>query len=406
MLHYAGPPQVGGVELTMAAHAGFLAQRAIPVRIVAGVGGHVGEGIETVILPELGSRGEEIDHINRELAAWKVSDRFEALVDRIAGRLAPAVDGASVLIAHNVLTLHKNLALTTALAAMHEAGALPPVVAWCHDFAWIDPVYDADMHPGLPWDLLRRPWPGVRYVVVSADRQFRLASLLGMPTGDITVVPPGVQLEAFLKLEPGTAALLDRLHLRAADPLLLLPARITRRKNIELAVAIVAGLRRQEMEPVLVITGPPGPHNPTNTSYLAALRDSARAQYVEKSIVFLHDHVAPVDDATIADLFRIADALLFPSRAEGFGIPLLEAGLSGLPIFCSDLAVFKEVAPAADVVFALHEEPNAIAERIATTLRKDARYSLRRRVRLDYTWETVCERHLIPLLDQAVGLPP
>lgn len=403
ILHYAGPPGAGGVELTMGAHARFLAGRGRPVRILAGAGGDLGQDIETVIIPDLASRGDEIEAVNRQLADGRVSDQFTTLVDRISARLPSAIGDASVLIAHNVLTLHKNLALTTALRRLHDGGRLPPLIAWCHDFAWIDPLYRSDLHDGRPWDLLRQPWPGVHYAVVSEDRRRLLAGLLGMAAGAITVVPPGIDLTAFLKLEPATAELAARLGLLAADPLLLLPARITRRKNIELAISITAALRHHQMAPALVVTGPPGPHDPANADYLAALRQEARRHAVEQFVVFLHDHVAPVATEMMSDLFRLADALLFPSRMEGFGIPLLEAGLSGLPILCTDLDVFREVAPAAAVTFSLGEPASAIAGRITARLRADARYSLRRRVRLDYPWPVVCERGLIPLLDRAAG---
>ena len=188
---YAGPPYLGGVETTIAAQARFLAGRGYPVRILAGNGADLGDGIQTEIVPEFGSRGEVVDAVNREVNRGTVSAQFDALVDRIVDRLIDALTGVSALIVHNVLTMHKNLALTTALARLHEAARLPHVLAWCHDFAWIDPIYNADLHEGDPWDLLRKPWSGVRYVVVSAERQTSLASLLGRTPRHIEVVPPG-----------------------------------------------------------------------------------------------------------------------------------------------------------------------------------------------------------------------
>jgi glycosyltransferase involved in cell wall biosynthesis len=410
MLHYAGPPYVGGVELTIAAHARHLALRGHPVRILAGRGGELGEGIETVILPDLGSRGKEIERVGDELARGTASPLFEKLVQRIMGQLPAALAGASVLIVHNVVTLHMNLALTQALSRLIRDGALPPLVAWCHDFAWTDPLYARELHDGLPWDLTRKPWPGVRYVVVSADRQSTLAGLLGIASSDIAVVPPGIELAQFLKLEEATVDLMDRLDLLAADPLLLLPARITRRKNIELGLAITAALRLEGMDPRLVVTGPPDPHNPTNAAYMAALREEVKQLSAEPAVLFLYDELTddqgarkPVSDAMMSDLFRLADALLFPSLAEGFGIPLLEASISAIPIFCSDIPVFWDVAPDAEVAFSPEDPPESIARRIAGVLRADPRYTRRRRVRTSGTWQTICDNQLIPLLDEVVS---
>jgi glycosyltransferase involved in cell wall biosynthesis len=50
------------------------------------------------------------------------------------------------------------------------------------------------------------------------------------------------------------------------------------------------------------------------------------------------------DDETLADHLRRARALLFPSLVEGYGLPLVEALRSGLPVIASDLPVFREIA--------------------------------------------------------------
>lgn len=49
-----------------------------------------------------------------------------------------------------------------------------------------------------------------------------------------------------------------------------------------------------------------------------------------------------LDDATVAALLRGARALLFPSFAEGYGLPPLEAKSLGTAVFCSDLSVLRE----------------------------------------------------------------
>ncbi|MBC8164006.1 MAG: glycosyltransferase family 4 protein [Roseiflexaceae bacterium] len=406
ILHFAGPPLVGGVEQTIAAHARVMAADGHTVRIVAGSGGQVDSRVTTLLDPLLSSRGPEIEQVNAELARGEVTAAFHALVNRIAAALATMLAGADVAMVHNVLTLHKNLAFTTALWRLHQAGRAPRLLAWCHDFAWLDPLYAGELHAGQPWDLLKTAWPGVRYIVVSRDRQAMLAGLLGVDETAIDVVTPGVDLAAFLKLEPETTELVQRLDLLLADPLLLLPARITRRKNIELAVAIVGGLRAQRLQPKLVVTGPPGPHNPTNAAYLAQLQALRDATGDPGSVVFLYETFTdtagrprPVGDAMIADLFRLADGLLFPSRYEGFGIPVLEAGLAGLPIFASNIAPFRETAGGAALLFDLDAPPLETAARIAQFLRNDQRTTLRRRVRLDYTWDAVYRREIVGMVE-------
>jgi glycosyltransferase involved in cell wall biosynthesis len=67
--------------------------------------------------------------------------------------------------------------------------------------------------------------------------------------------------------------------------------------------------------------------------------------------MLLHDgvrnHVLWLQDATDFELeysYKIADALLFPSQNEGFGLPLVEAAYQGLQILCSDIPIFRELA--------------------------------------------------------------
>jgi glycosyltransferase involved in cell wall biosynthesis len=50
-----------------------------------------------------------------------------------------------------------------------------------------------------------------------------------------------------------------------------------------------------------------------------------------------------VDDAELEGLWAVADCAAFPTRAEGFGLPVVEAMRHGVPVACSDLPVLREV---------------------------------------------------------------
>jgi glycosyltransferase involved in cell wall biosynthesis len=334
-----------------------LAALGYRVRVVSGKGTRFHENIETFIDPLLGSAHPDILEVKRELDAGSVTSAFEVLTHRIVDVLRNALAECEVCIAHNVLSLNKNLAFTAALARLHQEGQLH-LLAWCSDLAWTNPQYLPELHDGYPWTLLRQPWSGARYVTISDSRRIELAALLQVPSEAIAVITPGISPDEFFRWTPATTRLVDQLGLLEADGLLLLPARLTRRKNIALALRVLAALRHQsEQDFRLIVTGPPGPHNPANPGYLGELLELRHTLGLNDAAHFLYaygdspDHPLVPDDDTIADLYRMVDALFFPSTQEGFGIPILEAGLVGLPIFCADIPPLRGTAQQDAVYF-------------------------------------------------------
>lgn len=396
ILHYAAPPIIGGVESTIAAHARLFADHGCSVKIITGRGKQFDSRVPVHIIPTIDSRHSFVTEVSKKLANGIVTSDFHPLTAAINHVLKSALADVDVCIAHNVLTLHKNLALTVALKELADAHRMR-LIAWCHDFAWDDPVYADEIHAGFPWDLLRQRWEGVKYVVVSEARKKELQELWGTDQVDIAVVPPGLDALEFLGVSETTAQWVRELRLLDAAPLLLLPARVTRRKNIELAIEITAALRDFGHTPKLVVMGPLGPHNPANVIYLEELRALRRARNVEDAVIFLQEY-GTVDDATRRDLYLLVDALLFTSGREGFGIPILEAGLVRLPIFCADIPPFRESAGESAHYFALDESPDVIAQALDDFLVWDSRYQLKRRVLREYDWERLFVERIEPLI--------
>lgn len=431
ILHYSCPPVIGGVESTLRDHAVLLARHDYPCKIITGRGEPFDSRIPVDILPLLHSRDPRVQLVQSELAQGRVTASFEGLVAELRRALAAALADTDILLAHNVLTLHKNLALTAALhqlahpqdeIANYASPLAPPnmgknaiatpqlhvgalsaptsplrLIAWSHDFAWTDPVYEQDVHEGLPWSLLKQAWQGVRYVVVSESRRDELARLLGMPQDEIAVVPPGLDPAAFLQLGAVSTDWASKFNLLDANPLLLLPARVTRRKNIELAIDVTGALRAQDMSPKLLVMGPLGPHNPANRAYLDELKARRSRLGLQDAVIFLGEYGA-VDDLARRDLYALADALFFPSAREGFGIPILEAGLGRLPIFCADIPPLRESAQGYANYFALDASPAQIAAQVRSVLTSDARFQLKQRVSHHYNWERIFIGLIEPLL--------
>jgi glycosyltransferase involved in cell wall biosynthesis len=407
ILHYASPPVIGGVEATIAHQARGLAEFGKAVRLISGNGAPVDPPhphIDTFIHPLFGSSHPDILHAKQSLDAGKFPPQFSDLVAHLVALLRTALDGCDVCIAHNICTFNKNLPLTVALYVLHQEVPLT-LIAWCNDIAFTNPQYQTELHDGWPWELLRQAWPRTRYVTISEPRREELATLIGLSTDQITVITPGIDLARFYGWTPATVKLAMQWRWAEAEGLLLLPSRLTRRKNIELAIRVLYELRRRTQRDYrLIISGPPGPHNPTNLGYLGELCHLCEALQVTEVVHFLYaadgaEAVFIPDDATMSNLYLLADALIFPSVQEGFGIPILEAGIARLPIFCADLPPLRHTArDDAHYFDPLNADPGDIAAAIAAQLAQSPAFSLRQRVRQAYRWEAIIGERLLPLL--------
>jgi glycosyltransferase involved in cell wall biosynthesis len=120
---------------------------------------------------------------------------------------------------------------------------------------------------------------------------------------------------------------------------------------------------------------------------------------LERSAHFMAEIVDTfLPDEMISDFFNLSDALLLPSLEEGFGIPLLEAGLVHRPVFCTDLPPLRSLGENDVHYFSLHDDPAKIAELITHHLSDDSVFRFATRTRQHYTWEKIYQEKIEPLL--------
>ena len=399
LLHFSAPPIVGGVESVIAHHARLMTSSGHQVTLFAGRGESFDPAIRVRVLPLFDSRNSEVMAVKTELDQGKCPDSFIQLRDRIQKIILKEMQDFDVLIVHNVASLNKNLALTAALFNTYANPGFPRLILWHHDLAWTTPRYKNELYDAYPWQLLRQDWPGATHVVISETRRQELANLIHLPESQIHVIPNGVDQNTFFKFSRKTEELVEKLSLSDADPLFLLPVRLTARKNIELALRIIKALQRTYPRVMLLVTGPEGAHNQANKAYrqkLIRLRDEL---HLQGAAHFLAE-ITPdfLSDEVIADFYRLSDALLFPSREEGFGIPLIEAGFSGIPIFCTDLPVFRELGGEDLSYFSPDGDPEIIAGEISTRLQSEKTSRWARRARHGYSWQCINRYYIEPII--------
>jgi len=125
-------------------------------------------------------------------------------------------------------------------------------------------------------------------------------------------------------------------------------------KNLPLLIEAFGLVLRQHPQARLVIAG----HDPRHPEVPAAATTLPAG-----SVVF----PGRLPDDAIADLYRGSAAVVLPSRAEGFGLPVIEAMACGTRVVCSDLPVLREVA--GDVpIYCDPTDPASFAQGMLTAL--------------------------------------
>lgn len=406
IVHYTAPPVIGGVEAVIQAHALQLERSEIPCAVVAGGGdaSALPEGVAWVEIPELNSLNPQIVALSNELEQGKVPSEFGQVVDTISDRLEKVLAPYQNLIVHNVFTKHFNLPLTAALVGLLDGGRLNNCIAWCHDFTWTSAHSRNKVHPGYPWDLLRTFRPDLTYVVVSEKRQLELAGLFDVAPEEIRVIYNGVDPSVLLGISSLGQKIIERFGLLQSDLNLLMPVRVTQAKNIEFALQVVAAIKEAGIAVRLVLTGPPDPHDAQSMAYFRELQAMRRELDVDREMHFVFELENNQNSGTIlsldvvGDLYRVSDAVFMPSHREGFGMPVLEAGLVGLPVFSTPVPASQEIGSRHVHVFNFDDPPERVASLMMDWAQTDSIHQFRRKMRQKYTWQAIFENEIRPLL--------
>ncbi len=224
----------------------------------------------------------------------------------------------------------------------------------------------------------------VRFLCVSETSARELASRYPETGGRIAVARNGVDRE-FRPASDTAAADRTRRRFAGGRRFVLYLGTLEPRKDVETLVAACERLwARRRARPDLVLAGGSG----WKSSPLH--RRIARSAFRDKI------HVAGYASRAVAlDLYRAAEAFVYPSLAEGFGLPVAEALACGTPVVASEIEALREVAgeaaifaPPGDVTrFALGLERALEDEALRETLRDAGP----RRAAL-FTWEDAAER--------------
>lgn len=217
-----------------------------------------------------------------------------------------------------------------------------------------------------------------RLVVTNSVETAR--SLVHYATANRLNMPPLVAAPIGLTPLPSVS------HRPISTPYFVVVSTVEARKNHQLLLDVWSTLieKHGEKTPTLVVIGRRG------WSAEAALRRMDQCTHLKPHIRVLH----ACDDQTMATYLTHAEALLYPSLVEGWGLPLAEALSVGVSVLASDLRVFREVA--GDVPEYLNPmDPSAWLRAIEAYWRHDpirAAQSRRRAAWVAVSWDSHFER--------------
>jgi glycosyltransferase involved in cell wall biosynthesis len=175
----------------------------------------------------------------------------------------------------------------------------------------------------------RRAW--IDHVVTDSENsRADIMKHLGMPSQRISVVYPGVDLERFRQTGPNQ----DRIDgpLQRKRPYVLCVAGADPTKNVESLIEAFSRLPHAVREAHdLVLAG--------DFRRRRDIRDLASQKGIAGRTLF----PGMVSDEALVDLYQHAAVFVFPSRYEGFGLPVLEAMACGCPVISSNASSLPEV---------------------------------------------------------------
>jgi glycosyltransferase involved in cell wall biosynthesis len=220
-----------------------------------------------------------------------------------------------------------------------------PVVLTIHDVSY-------ERHPEwYPYrrDIVRRVFyrrsarAAARVVTDSAFSAGEIAAAYQIPRDRITIAPLGVS-DHFAPVDRRNETLPAGLTI----PFLLHVGDLHERRNLPVVVhAMLEAQRRPGMPPLsLVLAG-------VDRGIGDRLRAYAREAQSPEAVICL----GAVTDAQLLTLYRAAAALVYPSRYEGFGLPVLEAMACGTPVIASRAASIPEVLGDAGVLLDPDDQP-------------------------------------------------
>jgi glycosyltransferase involved in cell wall biosynthesis len=403
--HYTLPPVVGGVESMIISQAEIFARNDYLVTLLSGYGKIEGKNIKTSQILEFNPEHYRIHQMQSVMLKGALPESYELKVQQLLKRIETEVGYISEIIIHNMMTMPLNLAATEAWWLFIQKHPEKKFFIWTHDLAWLMEDYSEYRYNRTPWSLLQTKLPEVHYVTVSEFRRAQLAKLMNIPLKQISVVPNVIKLQDFFRFHTATEKIIQMLKLTDRYPFILIPARVLPRKNLERSIQIIAALRKQFPGILGLIAGSPYTQEQSFNEYTKQLFKHIREHQLEHHVQFLSQIMDDLkidqnlNHEIVRDLYFVSHLVMLMSKDEGFGLPILEAGVCRVPLVVSKILVFEEIAADNVIYLSLDDsivyEANQLADFLSR--RRSKADKLFVKIYNEYNWENYWLVYFNPL---------
>jgi len=400
LVHYSFFPVVGGVEKVMKDHAMLLAMHGYSVKVVAGRAEPPGPRVSVVEIPELLASHRRTAEAQAEVLNGRRDQpaAFLSLLQDLRRKLRAVLRDCDVVLVHNMMTMHFNLAASLALTATAQELTGTRFVAWTHDLAALNPNYPVHALSSVwPWYCQVRPQANFRYVAIHQKVQRDVRQVLNIAS-DCPVIENGIFPMQWLQVTETIECYLWSVGFLDKDLVLFNPCRVVRRKNLEYCIRMTHELRCLGHKVLFLVTGACDPHNKAGQDYRLELDALVQECGLQDCFKFVADGCDCTDSDVLA-LYSVADALCMASSDEGFGLPVLESSLLRLPVFCPSESPMASIVMGNTHTFDLCAEPKKSAEMVVRVLQVSPPYRARREVMAKYSYENIFQEKFLPLLE-------
>jgi glycosyltransferase involved in cell wall biosynthesis len=227
-----------------------------------------------------------------------------------------------------------------------------------------------------------------RIIAVSQWIKEELVELAGIKESYIEVVPNGIDLSAFHPRPRGEESVVLIQPFSFRRPYLLYASRLEHpmKNHVRLIEAFGIFKERTKYPHRLVLAG-------ADSHGSEKIKEAASASKYRKDIFF----TGYFPSSSLPELYAGADMVVVPSMYEGFGMGVLEAMASGVPVVCARAASLPETAEHAALYFD-PLKPEDMADRMVTMTTNRDIYRESRRLGIeraqDFSWDRCAERTL------------